>query len=112
MKEFDTKISEIESQLGAGLNPHVASDLRVLLSGYYSRMSGELQEIRAVKPMRWMMMRKELATDKATDMAWSGSEMGISEMRLTMNMTRIKQVISSLSSYLRNAENEARYTNI
>lgn len=105
-------LEHIESQLKPGLNPHTAADLRIELSGYYSRMSGELEEILAVKPTKWLLMRKEVKTNRDADMMWDGSEMGIKEMRLRMGLKRIEKIISSLSSYLRNAENEARFTNI
>lgn len=102
------EITEIENQLGNGLNPHMAADFRVTLSGIYSRMSGELQEIMATKPSRWLLIRKDVKTDKEADRVWEAGEMGIQEMRLKMNMKRCEKIISSLSSFLRVAENESR----
>lgn len=103
------ELTEIEAKLGNGLTPHDAADIRVVLSGLYSRMSGELQEILAVKPMKWMMMRKEVKTNRDADMMWDGSEMGVLEMRLKMDMKRIDKINSSLSSFLRVAENESKF---
>lgn len=104
MKELE----QIEQELGPGLSPHTAADYRVTLSGLYSRMSGELQDILAVKPMKWMMMRKEVKTNRDADMLWDGSSVGIREMQLKLQMKRIDKINSALSSFLRVSENEAK----
>ena len=102
-------LESIEKELTNGLIPHRAADIRVELSGYYSRMSGELQEILALKPSRWLMIRKDVKTDKEADRVWDAGEMGIQEMRLKMNMKRIDKIISSLSSFIRVAEQESKF---
>jgi len=101
-------IEHVETQIDHGLTPNAACAVRVALSAYYSRLNAQLQEILAVKPARWLLMRKELKTDKETDMMWKACEMGIKEMRLTNNLKRIDKINSGLSMFIRNAENEAR----
>lgn len=101
-------LEDIEKDLGTTLSPHVAADYRVILAGYYSRFSGELQEVLATKPSRWMSIRKAVKTNRDADMEWDASELGLKELRLTMQMKRVDKIISSLSSFLRVAENEAR----
>ena len=108
---MEQSIKKIENDMSI-LNPNLAAENRVLLSGYYSRMSSELEEILAVKPTRWLLMRKEVKTNRDADMMWDGGEMGILEMKLKLRMKKVEKMISALSSYLRNAENQARFTNV
>ena len=67
---------------------------RVILSGLYSRMSGELQEIMATKPSRWLLIRKDVRLIRR-QIESGGRKMGIQEMRLKMNMKQCEKKLSA-----------------
>ena len=97
-----------ERLVQGGVSPRECAEFKVVLSGWYSTWAGELETILALKPQVWMEMRKEAKSDKATDMLWDASEMGLKERKLRFDMKRAEKMVSALSSLLRIAENEAR----
>lgn len=106
---METKDIENELQIG-GVTPQRAADLRVILSGHYSHLSGQLEEILKVKPKIWIAIRgmARIKSDKAADREWEGTDQGLQEMSLRMNLKRIDKAISALSSLIRVKEGEAR----
>ncbi len=100
---------EKELQIG-GVTPQRAADMRVQLSGYYSNLSGQLEEVLKIKPSAWLAIRghSDVKSDKAADRHWDGTELGIREMSLRMNLKRLDKAISSLSSLIRVKEGEAK----
>ncbi|MDD5068886.1 MAG: hypothetical protein PHN89_04820 [Candidatus Pacebacteria bacterium] len=102
-------IEQIETQIAEGLqSPQKAADLRVMLSAKYSRECGKLEEILKKKPLIWLEMRTTCKSVTETERMWEGSEMGTDEMIIKLRQKRIQVLISSLSSFLRMKENEAK----
>lgn len=100
---------EKELQIG-GVTPQRAADMRVQLSGYYSNLSGQLEEVLKVKPAAWLAIRghSEVKSDKSADRHFDSTELGLKEMSLRMNLKRHEKAISALSSLIRVKEGEAR----
>lgn len=108
-KNMNNTLESIQERLTLGsVTSQEASNMRVILSGTYAQLSTKLEAILAQRPKVWLEMRKLCKSDKATDRQWEGSEMGLEEMSLHMKLKRIEKMMSSLSSLLRVAENEAK----
>lgn len=88
--------------------PREAVDKKEQLTADYITLNEKLKVISRRKPMVWMEMRKLAKNGKETDMAWYASDMGMEEVEIKLSMKAIEKEISSLNSYLKNAENEAR----
>lgn len=88
-------------------NPHLCAEYRSMLSGEYSYLVGELEEIKSIKPLVWLEMRKEYKSDSATDKAYDATESGIREEKLRSQIKRIEKLISGLGSLIRIAESES-----
>lgn len=102
-------LENIEKELQeGGMTPGRAADLRVELSGQYSFLSGELEEVLRLKPAAWIALRKNERTDKSCDRAWDASQEGLKEMSCRMRLKRIDKVISALTSFIRIKEGEAK----
>lgn len=103
------KISDIEKELATGqIPPHRLAEIRAELSSYYSYISGVLEEILATKAVRWLEMRKEEKSDKATDKQWDATEEGIKEMKCRLRLKRTEKMIGGVKSLLEVAEGQAR----
>lgn len=74
----------------------------------HSRASEELEQILESKPSQWMTLRDQVKSDKAADRLWEGTDEGIKEMRLRLQLKRLEKEISSAKSGLRILEGEAR----
>lgn len=100
---------EKELQIG-GVTPQRAADMRVQLSGHYSHLSGQLEEVLRLKPAAWLAIRfrKDVNSEKAADRHFDGTELGLREMSLRMHLKRIDKAISGLSSLIRVKEGEAK----
>lgn len=96
-----------ELQTG-GVTPQRAADMRVQLSGHYSHLSSQLEEVLKVKPGIWSRIRSECKSDKSADRHFEGTSEGLREMSLRMALKRIDKVISGLSSLIRVKEGEAK----
>lgn len=92
----------------SGFSPARAADLKIRLAAEYSYYMGRLEDILARRPLIWMELRKSQKSDKATDRAWEATQDGIDELVCRSRLKRIEKLISSLSTYVRVAENEAR----
>lgn len=90
------------------MTPQQASVRKVELAVLYARLSQQLEEILAVKPKEWLLLRSSAKSSREADRAWEASDMGIKEMRLKMEMGRNEKEVSSLNSFLRVVEMEAR----
>ena len=88
--------------------PREAVDRKEQLTADYITLNEKLKVISRRKPIVWMEMRKLSKNGKETDMAWYASDMGMEEVEIKLSMKAIEKEISSLNSYLKNAENEAR----
>lgn len=104
-------IDQVQEALREGSlisNPHVCAQYRSQLSGEYSYICGQLEEIKTRKPLVWLEMRKEHKSDSATDKAYEVTEDGIKESQLKGMLKRADKLLSGLSSLIRLAENEAK----
>lgn len=102
-------IEQIENLISEGIqSPQLAADLRVTLSAKYSRECGRLEEILKVKPKIWLEMRETTKSDTSCNHKWDGSELGTDEMVIRLRLKRLEKLISSMSSFLKVKENEAK----
>lgn len=83
------------------------AELKAELSSQYSYKTGLLEDILLKKPEIWLRIREDHKSDKATDRYWEGTQMGLREMKIKLDLKRIEKMISALSSRLRVAEREA-----
>ena len=103
-------IQQVENSLRDGTllnNPHLCADKRAQLSGEYSYLVGQLEEIKSIKPLVWLEMRKEHKSDSATDKAYEATEEGLKEVRLRGQIKRAEKLISGLGSLIKIATDEA-----
>lgn len=94
--------------IDSGFSPARAANLKISLAAEYSYYMGRLEDILTRRPTIWMEMRKTNQSDKATDREWESTQDGIDEMVCRSRLKRIEKLISSLSTYVRVAEGEAR----
>lgn len=101
-------ITHAESRITQKISPHEAAELRMNLSGAYSRLCGEMEEILTRKSKTWLAMRAKHKSDKATDTAWGGTADGLQEELIRLRMKRVDKLMSSLSTFIKVAEGEAK----
>lgn len=89
-------------------SPHLCADYRAQLSGEYSYLVGQLEQIKASKPLVWLEMRKLHKSDSATDKAYEATESGLEEIRLRGLSKRAEKLISGLGSIIKVASDESR----
>ena len=102
---------KIESELRAGhltANPNLCADYRARLSGEYSWVAGQLEQILVTKPSLWNARRKDFKSDAACEKWYASTEDGINEMGLEMKLKRISTLMSGLNGLLRLAEGQAK----
>lgn len=85
-------------------NPHLCAEYRSMLSGEYSYLVGELEEIKSIKPLVWLEMRKLHKSDSATDKSYEATESGLKEDKLRSEIKRIEKLISGLGSLIKVAD--------
>lgn len=105
------KILEVETALRDGTllnNPHMCAERRAELSGEYSYICGQLEVIKASKPLIWLEMRKSHKSDSATDKAYEATVDGIEEAKLRSLQKRAEKLISGLGSIIKVASDESR----
>lgn len=88
--------------------PSEASEMKEVLTGEYTRLSEQLEEILERKPGQWMEIKKNCKSAAEADRVWDSTPDGIQLMKLEMAQDRIEKKISSLNSIMRTAEIEAR----
>lgn len=88
-------------------NPHLCAEYRSQLSGEYSYLVGQLEDIKANKPIVWLEMRKNFKSDLATDKAYEATESGLEEIRLRGKIKQCEKLISGLGSLIKVAEGES-----
>lgn len=102
-------LEEIEKEIEAGIDsPHKAAELRVQLSGLYSRLAGRLEEVLRQKAVVFTEIRKTAKNETAAKREWEATELGLDEMSCELRMKRIDKLSSSLTSLLKVFENAAR----
>jgi len=102
-------LGHIEKEMaGQGLSPGQLADYRVYLAALYSLRAAEMQDILAVKPGKWLDIRGEKNSDKATDREWQATDLGQRETQLKWELRRIDKLSSAAATKLRIMEVEAR----
>lgn len=102
-------LESIQDRMKAGnLTPHEAAELRARLSGEYSFVAGQLEQILARKPAWWNAHREHFKSDTACERSWEGTEDGINEVGLRLRMKRIDALRSGLKTLIEIAQGEAR----
>lgn len=104
-----TSINSIAEELKSGAyssNPHGAADALYFLSGEYSFIAGQLETILVNKPAMWNLMRTKVESDKAAEKLWEASVSGMDETGLKIREKNVRQLMSSLKTLLRLAENQ------
>ena len=88
-------------------NPHLCATYRSELSGEYSYLVGQLEDIKARKPLVWLEMRKEHKSDSSTNRAYEATEDGMNEVQLRGKLKRVEKLMQGLNSLIKIAEQEA-----
>lgn len=94
--------------LGMDRTPREIAERRVELSSEYSQCADDLSDILEIKATAWLSMRENHKSDKATDMAWDATELGIKEMRLRLKMKALEKKLSAARTYLEVMNTEAK----
>lgn len=96
--------------LGGGLSPHEAADHNIKLAGWYSYLSGQLEEVLARRPSQWnhIMAKEDVKSAKAADREYEASEDGLKVMRYKSQMDRIDRMKQSLRDLIYVYSREAR----
>lgn len=102
-------IERIEKAVAVeGLSPRALAEYRLYLAALYSLRGAEMQQILKVKPLKWLDMRGEKNSDKATDREWQATPEGQKETHLKWELKRIDRLSSAIAGKLRVMEGEAR----
>jgi hypothetical protein len=101
-------LEHIEREMAGEPIPGRLADYRVFLAALYSLRAAEMQTILAVKPGKWLDIRGEKNSDKATDREWQATEEGQRETQLKWELRRIERLSSAIATKLRVMEGEAR----
>lgn len=102
-------IEHIEQQLAGDTHvPGRLADYRIYLAALYSLRGAEMQQILAVKPGKWLDMRAEKNSDKATDREWQATPEGQREAHLKWELRRIDKLSAAIATKLRVMEGESR----
>lgn len=98
---MEVTIKEIQESMELGTaTPEQLAQYRVVLSGVYARMSDQLANLEADKAKKWLIMRKDYKSDKATDRAWDATDDGQLEIHLRSKMRKIDKMSTSIASLL------------
>ncbi len=89
-------------------SPQEIAERRVELSAEYGGCADELADILEIKATSWLKMRENQKSDKATDMVWDSTELGIKEMRLRLKMKGLEKKLSAAKTYIDVMNGEAR----
>lgn len=76
------------------------------LSGEYSWVCSQLEQVLASKPVIWNSIRKNTKSDTSAERQWEASENGVNEMGLRLRMKSIEKMMSALKSIINVAQNE------
>lgn len=104
-------ILRIQENLIAGVysgNPQGAAEDQAILSGEYSWLMGQLEEILRIKSVVWMELRKNVKSDTAADRAYDATPDGIKETTLRLQAKSIEKMMSALKSIIQIASDQSR----
>lgn len=88
--------------------PSELSDRLVEESAKYSQATEELTEILRTKSVRWLELRKNVASDTRADREWDSTMDGIMEMSLRLKLKALEKSMSAIKTRLRVVEMEVR----
>lgn len=102
-------LENIQQELMIGQkSPHTLAEYKLILSGEYSFVVGQLEDILKTKPAVWNELRKNQKSDKATERVWEASSDGLNEIGLRWKLKKLEKMMGAISSLLRVAEGEAK----
>lgn len=90
------------------LTPRQAAERRISLSAEFNAASEELGRLKAQKAVKWLDARSKAKTDKEADRMLEATEDGQREIVLVYKCKGLEKEISSLNTYLRLLDSEAR----
>lgn len=93
---------------GGNITPSMASNYRVRLSAIYSTNNERIKQLMSAKAEHYKASREVFKSDKACEMDFLTSDMGKEYTNLLIDQKSIDKLMTSLNSYLKNAENEAK----
>lgn len=85
----------------------MCSELKSQLGGEYSFLVGQIEDIKARKPLVWLEMRKEHKSDSSTNRAYEATQDGMNEVQLRGKLKRVEKLMQGLNSLIKLAEQEA-----
>lgn len=90
------------------MSPHEAADKLMTLSEEQSRLIEEATVLEEKETLFFVSERKNFDSDKACSMSFKGSVDGLQLNRVSNRIKAIRSELSTLKSFLRHKENEAR----
>lgn len=103
-------IKKIEEALKNGelnSNPGLCAEYRAQLSGEYSFLAGQLEEILKTKPALWNARRSDFKSDTACDRWFESTHDGINETAINLRLKRVDKMMQGLNGLIRAAEGQA-----
>jgi len=106
---MNENITRIQDGLRSGYyanNPHLAAEDRAVLSGEYSWIMGQLENILARKPATWNTMRPKHKSDTACEREYEATTDGIDEAGLKLRAKGIEKMMVGLGTLIKLAEQD------
>jgi hypothetical protein len=93
IQEIETKLKSPET-----LNQIECAEMACIITGEYSFVAGQLDEVLKSKPEKWLQYRSEegIKSDKAADRLWEASPDGIDETSYRLLLRRYEKMLSVL----------------
>jgi hypothetical protein len=97
-KDIELSVENIQEALRTNyqMAPREIDDFRRFLSGEFSYLSTQLEEVKMKKPDEWNKLRDSFKSDTACERAWESTESGIKEMKLKLKLKSIEKMLSTL----------------
>ena len=106
-------LTQLQQTLMVGkILPQEAVHYRLVLSGYYSFYSEQLEGILTRKPKTWMAIRSKegCKSDKQADREYELCDDGINEIGLSMRLKRLEKQMSALKTIVDTSNTMFRHT--
>lgn len=105
--DTDKRIKELIIEAAKGASVPILADIGVKLSGYYSLLSDEFENIIVFQADRWLELRATAKSDKMADKLWDATNEGKRGNVLRFKLKYLEKVISSINRRLKVAEGES-----
>lgn len=91
-------------------DPHSLAEDLLEMTAKYSYLSEEWKPLKMAKNSFWVNTKYdgEKKSDKEVELLWGATDDGQKEIRLILEMKALEKLMSSVKSFLRVAENEAK----